>query len=63
MPDDQLPLYTILVPVYDEVEVVAKVIGNLDGLGYPKSELDVMILLEEKDSATIEAAMASEPPA
>ncbi|MEV8442160.1 glycosyltransferase [Actinosynnema sp. NPDC051121] len=62
VPDDHLPVYTVLVPVYDEVEVVAKVIGNLDRLDYPKSKLDVMILLEQKDTATIEAARASNPP-
>ncbi|MEU4746305.1 glycosyltransferase, partial [Actinosynnema sp. NPDC023658] len=62
VPDDRLPVYTILVPVYDEVEVVAKVIGNLDRLDYPKSKLDVLILLEQDDTATIEAAQASRPP-
>jgi len=58
----ELPMYTILVPVYDEVEVVQKVIGNMARLDYPKSKLDVMILLEESDHRTIEAAKAMDPP-
>jgi cellulose synthase/poly-beta-1,6-N-acetylglucosamine synthase-like glycosyltransferase len=62
IPDDELPVYTILVPVYDEAEVVPKVIANLDQLDYPKSKLDVMILLEENDTRTIEAAKATRPP-
>lgn len=60
--DDELPTYTILVPVYDEVEVIAKVIRNLDQLDYPKSKLDVMVLLEENDHRTIEAAKLTRPP-
>ncbi|MFT4287653.1 glycosyltransferase [Nocardioides sp.] len=62
VPDQLLPTYTILVPVFDEVAVVQKVIANMDRLDYPKSKLDVMILLEEKDAKTIEAAKASRPP-
>jgi cellulose synthase/poly-beta-1,6-N-acetylglucosamine synthase-like glycosyltransferase len=62
VPDDELPVYTVFVPVYDEVEVVHKVIENLEKLDYPKSKLDVMILVEEKDTKTIEAANASRPP-
>lgn len=57
-----LPIYTILIPVYDEVEVVQKVIANLDRLDYPKSKLDVMILLEESDNRTIDAAKSMDPP-
>lgn len=60
--DEDLPVYTILVPVYDEVEVVQKVIANVDRLDWPKSRLDVLILLEEDDTRTIEAAKAMHPP-
>jgi cellulose synthase/poly-beta-1,6-N-acetylglucosamine synthase-like glycosyltransferase len=60
--DDRLPVYTILVPVYDEVEVVQKVIANLDRLDWPKSRLDVLILLEEDDERTIAAAKGMHPP-
>ncbi|WP_017935298.1 glycosyltransferase [Nocardioides sp. Iso805N] len=62
MRDEDLPMYTVLVPVYDEVEVVQKVIDNMERMDYPKSKLDVMILLEEKDQKTIEAAKSSRPP-
>jgi cellulose synthase/poly-beta-1,6-N-acetylglucosamine synthase-like glycosyltransferase len=60
--DADLPVYTILVPVYDEVEVVNKVIANMHRLDYPKAKLDVMILLEESDHRTIEAAKRMDPP-
>lgn len=60
--DDELPMYTILVPVFKEVEVVSKVISNLSDLDYPKTKLDILILLEENDHETIAAAKAAKPP-
>lgn len=57
-----LPIYTILVPVYQETEVfpiLARAIARLD---YPKAKLDVKILLEEDDPETIAVARASNLP-
>lgn len=34
--DSDLPRYTVLVPVYKEADVVAKVIASLDRLDYPR---------------------------
>ncbi len=58
-----LPVYTILVPVYREARVfpiLAKAIARLD---YPKPKLDVKILLEEDDVETIDVARMSGLPA
>jgi len=49
-----LPTYTILVPLYKEAGVLGKLVSNLDGLDYPKTKLEVMLLLEEDDTETIE---------
>jgi cellulose synthase/poly-beta-1,6-N-acetylglucosamine synthase-like glycosyltransferase len=49
-----LPIYTILIPVYKEKEVIKQLIKNIDELDYPKYKLDVKILLEENDNETIE---------
>ncbi|MBS44033.1 MAG: family 2 glycosyl transferase [Nocardioides sp.] len=54
--DDDLPPYTVLVPAYQEANVVHKVIANLSALDYPHDKLDVMLLLEADDEETIEAA-------
>ncbi|MEV6559493.1 glycosyltransferase [Nocardia sp. NPDC051756] len=52
----ELPPYTILVPAYGEPEVVGDLIGAMTALDYPKDRLQVLLLLEEDDSPTIEAA-------
>ena len=57
-----LPTYTVLVPVYEEANVVADLIANLGALDYPREKLEILLLLEENDTATIEAARAARPP-
>ncbi|QIS09523.1 glycosyltransferase [Nocardia arthritidis] len=54
--DDELPPYTILVPAYGEPEVVGDLIGALSGLDYPRDRMQVLLLLEEDDAPTIDAA-------
>ena len=51
----ELPIYTILVPLYDEAEVLPQLVANIDSLDYPKSKLEVLLLAEEDDEVTIEA--------
>jgi cellulose synthase/poly-beta-1,6-N-acetylglucosamine synthase-like glycosyltransferase len=51
-----LPIYTILVPAYGEPAVIGTLITNLMRLNYPPSKLDIKLLLEEDDTATIAAA-------
>lgn len=60
--DDELPTYTILVPVYKEANVVADLIGNLSQLDYPAEKLEILLLMEPDDTETIEAARAARPP-
>ncbi|GIO12913.1 glycosyl transferase [Cohnella xylanilytica] len=45
----ELPVYTILVPMYKEAQVLPKLIRNLERLDYPKAKLDVRLLIEEDD--------------
>lgn len=54
--DADLPRYTILVPAYDEPEVVGDLIGAMAALEYPRDKLQVLLLLEADDEVTIEAA-------
>ena len=49
--EDDLPIYTILVPVFREVNVLKQLIGALKSLNYPKSKLDIKLILEETDIA------------
>lgn len=45
----ELPVYTILVPMYKESEVIPHLLENLEKLDYPKSKLDVRLLIEQDD--------------
>jgi glycosyltransferase XagB len=59
VPDAELPLYTVLVPAYDEPGVIASVVAGMTALEYPADRLEVLLLLEADDTATIAAARAA----
>lgn len=61
--DEDLPVYTVLAPMFREAEVVGQLVGNLSRLDYPASKLEVLLLLEEDDEETISAAKAAGLPA
>ena len=50
--DADLPIYTVLVPMYKEPEVAQKIARTVTSLNYPIDKLDVKLLLEEDDPAT-----------
>lgn len=56
--DAELPIYTVLVPAFGEPEVLPDLIRSLERLEYPRDRLDVKLLLENGDRATIAAALA-----
>ena len=58
-----LPIYTILVPMYKEAEVLPQLIRNLERLDYPKAKLDVRLLIEEDDEETRQVLRSMKLPA
>ena len=52
------PMYTVLVPLYREVNVARNILVSLERLDYPREKLDVKFLLEADDPSTREALMA-----
>ncbi len=60
--DADLPLYSILVPVYKEPEVVPALLQALSRLDYPAEKLDVLLLMEEDDLVTIPRGQGGPPP-
>jgi glycosyltransferase XagB len=54
--DEDLPVYTVLVPMFREPEVLPILTKALRNLDYPLAKLDIKIVLEEGDHETIEAA-------
>jgi cellulose synthase/poly-beta-1,6-N-acetylglucosamine synthase-like glycosyltransferase len=52
IPDDELPVYTVLLPVYDEPSIVTNLINGVGRLDYPREKLEILLLVEEDDIAT-----------
>ena len=50
---EDLPVYTILVPLYHEANIAEKIILNIGKLDYPADKLDVKLLLESDDQETM----------
>jgi cellulose synthase/poly-beta-1,6-N-acetylglucosamine synthase-like glycosyltransferase len=55
---DILPVYTVLVALYQERDMVAQLIDRLDRLNWPRSKLDIKLICEMRDTETIEALAA-----
>ena len=58
MADSDLPVFTILLPVYREASVLGQLVAGIARLDYPADRLDVKLLLEEDDVETRAAAEA-----
>lgn len=54
--EEDLPVYTILIPVYREAAVLSQNMRNMYQINYPKDKLDIKILMEENDHETINEA-------
>lgn len=61
--DDDLPLYTVVVPLYRESRIVPDLIKALSRLDYPAARLDIKIVLEADDRTTLDALQAQRLPA
>ena len=63
-PDDAgpLPVYSVLVALYKEENLAAQLVQALNRLDWPRSRLDIKLICEEDDAATV-AALRALPPA
>lgn len=60
--DKDLPMYTILCPLYKEANVLPHFLESIAKMDWPKEKLDVLLLLEEDDKETVEVAEAMDLP-
>src|SRR5580698_3505216 len=60
--DSELPSYTIMIPAYNEASVIVKLVENVAQLDYPVDRLEVLILVEEDDLATLSALRTANAP-
>ncbi len=56
--DDELPVYSVLVPLFKETGVLPQLLGALRRFEYPKDRLDIKLILEESDVAMQRAVAA-----
>ncbi|MBI1686602.1 glycosyltransferase [Caulobacter hibisci] len=63
LPDDALPAYTVIAPLYKEASIAAELVANLGRLDYPRDRLQVLIVLEADDAETLAAFHALDLPA
>lgn len=54
--DDELPIFTVLVPMFREGKILPRLAQSLRALDYPLGKLDIKIVLEASDTDTIEQA-------
>jgi len=54
--DEALPVYSILIPLYKEGEVLGRLVAALEQLDYPRHKLDIKFILEDDDVDTLCAA-------
>jgi cellulose synthase/poly-beta-1,6-N-acetylglucosamine synthase-like glycosyltransferase len=62
VPDRLLPVYTVLVPVFREANVLPGLIRSLRALDYPAAKLEIFIVLEESDVETQAAVLSQALP-
>lgn len=55
IPAEELPVYTILLPLYHEANIAEKIVRNMERLDYPPEKLDIKLLLEADDEETRKA--------
>ncbi|MEJ0011981.1 MAG: glycosyltransferase family 2 protein [Bauldia sp.] len=59
--DDALPVYSVLVPLHGEAQMVPGLVAALDAIDWPHDRLDIKLILEESDVATVAAARSLAP--
>lgn len=60
--DNELPIYSILCPLYKEAQIIPQFLDAISKISWPKNKLDVILLLEEDDKATIDATSKMDLP-
>jgi cellulose synthase/poly-beta-1,6-N-acetylglucosamine synthase-like glycosyltransferase len=60
--ESDLPAYTVMVPLYQETEVVEGLLRSMSALRYPSDRLQVLLLLETGDDAMLETVARTHLP-
>lgn len=61
VPLHDLPVYSILIPMYKEAASLPSMLKSMQSMDYPASKLDIKLVLEADDEETLHAAYALKP--
>ena len=61
--DDELPVYTVVVPVFREADVIEDLVRALDAFDYPKSKMNIILVAERRDDETLSRIVGLRLPA
>ncbi len=61
--DEDLPVYSIIAPLYREPHMVGKLVRALDAIDYPRAKLDIKLVVEQRDEETLSAIVSLGLPA
>ena len=61
--DRDLPIYSVMVALYDEAQVLSSLVAALSRLDYPAAKLDCMLVIEDVDNVTKAALLTMALPA
>lgn len=60
--DEELPVMSVLIPLYKEKEVIPQIFKYLSDFDYPQEKLDIIFILESTDTETAQAFLDMHPP-
>lgn len=61
-PEARLPRVSVMVPLFRETEIAGDLIRRLERMTYPKALLDILLVLEERDTVTRDTLAATQLP-
>lgn len=62
VPANPYPAYSVLVPLFKEAAIARDLVTALRALDYPRSQLQILLVLEQADVATLKALKSAELP-
>lgn len=60
--ESDLPVYSVLIALRHEQNMMAQLAANVSAIDWPGEKLDILLLIEADDTATYEAALAADFP-
>jgi len=57
-PDEELPVYSVLIPLRDEAAMVPQLFAAMGAIDYPAERLDIKFVVEARSARTVEAVRA-----